>query len=83
MGKGGIYKDTDLFPFRCPCCDHHFKKQVGWIKTGRKFLCPACGVALGYQVKEILRVIGQLRRGLYDFKGHFLATTDQPSKLKH
>ncbi len=81
--KPKTYKDTDLFPIRCPRCFHDFKKQVGGLKAGREIWCPSCGATLGYKIKEFLRVLGQLRRGLYDFKGSFLIPADEPSKLKH
>jgi len=79
----GRYKDTDVFPIRCPSCGHKFQEQVGRMKSGRELWCPACGAGIRYEKTEFLRALGQLRRGLYNFEGGFFAASDEPSKLKH
>jgi DNA-directed RNA polymerase subunit RPC12/RpoP len=77
-----MYEDDKLFPILCPGCSHKFKQQVGRMKTGGELLCPQCGIKLRYEVKEFLRVLGEARRGLYDFSGDFLIVDAAP-KLKH
>jgi hypothetical protein len=72
MVESGGYKDTDLFPLRCPSCLHKFRYKVGRMKAGGEIWCPVCGATLCFQVEEFLRALGQLRRGLYDFKARFL-----------
>jgi hypothetical protein len=82
--KTRAYKDTDLFPLVCRKCGNKFKEQVGRLKAGADLWCPdlGCGVRLKYEVKEFLRVLGQARRGLYDFRGDFLSPDARPN-LKH
>jgi uncharacterized C2H2 Zn-finger protein len=83
MLPSGPYKDSDLFPIGCPSCGHKFREQIGRLKTGGELWCPSCGATIRYEKAEFLRALGQLRRGLYDFKGAFLTAADDPSKFKH
>jgi tRNA(Ile2) C34 agmatinyltransferase TiaS len=68
-----MQKDTDLFPIRCPNCGHDFK-EIGRLKSGLDLRCPACNATIRYELSKVLRAMGQLRRGLYDFSGGIFTT---------
>jgi hypothetical protein len=72
-----MQKDTDLFPIRCPNCGHDFKEEIGRLKSGLDLRCPACNTTIRYEASKVLRAMGQLRRGLYDFSGGILTTVIQ------
>lgn len=79
----GPYDDSEPFPVGCPSCGHKFQEKIGRLKAGGELWCPSCGTGVRYEKAEFLRALGQLRRGIYDFKGSFFAPANEPSKLKH
>jgi hypothetical protein len=50
------------------------KAGIGRLKTELTLRCPACNATIRYEISKVLRNLGQLRRGLYDFSGDVFTT---------
>jgi hypothetical protein len=85
-----MYKDEDLWPFKCPECGQEFTKEIGWLKTQTPTIavkCPGildptgpipCPRTLLYDTEEFRLALAEAKAGRYDPFGNAWVRKERP-----
>jgi hypothetical protein len=61
-----MYENDDVWPVRCPHCDHGFTAKIGHLKRGAVTTCVSCSNDLGRSTEEFYRTLSAARNGKFN-----------------
>ena len=61
-----MYDDHDLWPIKCPKCDHGFTECIGGVKTRLVSTCPMCSLDFAHCAEQFSFTLSEARRGRHN-----------------
>ena len=58
-----MYEDEDVWPIRCPHCDHGFTAKIRHLKSGVVSKCVSCSNDFGHSTEEFYLALSEARNG--------------------